>query len=211
MNNKRLLATIVISVVVILTLCIGCASAPITITSTLNATVTTTEPAVTLTATTTSLLTTTATATLPAQTTTTTTTATVTATATATATVTSVVTITPAATIPGQISESIPPIDAFQLINNNAGNPSFIIIDVRTPAERATGFIANSILMDYNAGVFDSQVVNLSRCSTYLVYCSVGSRSLKAITEMKALYFQQVYTISGGISAWIAAGLPVTS
>ena len=204
MENKLPLAAITM-ISIILALVIGCAAAPITITSTLNAIVTTTEPPITLTTTATSLLTTTATTTLPAQTTT------ATATITTTATVTSVVTTMPPATIPGQISESVPPLDASNIILNNAGNPLFIIIDVRTAADYANGHIANSILMDYNSGDFDRQVVNLSRGSIYLVYCSSGGRSLKAIAEMKALYFQTVYQIAAGYTAWIGAGLPSTN
>ena len=172
----------------------GCSPDTITTTATIITTQTTTAPPLTVTDTFIS--------TLPAQT----------LTMTTTMTTTTTTTITPIPTTTSQISLSLAPADAYKLIQANILNPSFIIIDLRTPTElAAAGKIANSILMDYNAGVFDNQVGSLNLGLKYVIYCKSGMRSGKALTTMKSLNFKEVYEIAGGTNAWIAAGLPIVN
>lgn len=202
---SALLALILFSGILLFSLT-GCTPQTITTTAVITTTQTTTAPPTTLTST--FVSTTTDTTTLPPQT--------ITAIATTTETTTATMTVTtvllPAATIQGQISQAISPADAYQMIQDNVGNTHFLIIDVRTPDEIAQyGKIADSVAMDYNGGVFASQIVNYPRCYTYLVYCQSGVRSLKARIEMQALYFQEVYDISGGFDAWLAARFPTVS
>jgi rhodanese-related sulfurtransferase len=183
-----------LAVLLILVCLPGCAPRMITTTTTIITTQTTTMPPATVTDT--------FTTTLPAQT--------LTTTATAIVTTTTTVTVTPTSTVP--ISLSLAPAEAYKLIQANTGNPSFVILDLRTPAEvAAAGKIANSILLDYNAGVFDSQVGHLNLSLRYVIYCKSGIRSGKALITMKDLNFKEVYEIAGGTNAWIAAGLPVVN
>jgi rhodanese-related sulfurtransferase len=172
----------------------GCKPRMITTTATIITTQTTTAAPVTVTDT--------FTTTLPAQT--------LTTTAITTAIVTTITTVTFTPTSIVSISLSLAPAEAYKLIQANTGNSSFVILDLRTPAEvAAAGKIANSILLDYNAGVFDSQVGRLNRSFRYVIYCKSGIRSGKALLTMKDLDFKEVYEIAGGTNAWIAAGLPV--
>jgi rhodanese-related sulfurtransferase len=108
-----------------------------------------------------------------------------------------------------QIAEDITPEEAFTLIQANQQNPDFVIIDVRTPEEFAQGHIENAINIDYYSDAFSDDIEDLDKDPTYLIYCHSGARSSNALSFMESLYFSEVYNISGGITAWRAAGLPV--
>jgi rhodanese-related sulfurtransferase len=108
-----------------------------------------------------------------------------------------------------QIAEDITTEEAFNLIQANQQNPEFIIIDVRTPGEFAQGHIENAINIDFYSEAFGNYIEVLNRNHSYLIYCRSGSRSINTLSTMKSLDFTEVYNISGGITAWQAAGLPV--
>ena len=98
--------------------------------------------------------------------------------------------------------------EAYALIVDNLSNPDFVIIDVRTPEEYASGHIEDAINMDFYAEDFDDQLDKLDRDKTYLIYCRSGSRSGKALDKMEALGFQEVYNMLGGIVNWERTNLP---
>ena len=107
------------------------------------------------------------------------------------------------------IAENITPEEAFALIQANQQNPDFVIIDVRTPEEFATGYLENAVNIDYYSAAFSDEIKTLDKNRTYLIYCRSGARSGQALALMAVLHFTEVYDISGGITAWQAAGLPV--
>jgi rhodanese-related sulfurtransferase len=107
------------------------------------------------------------------------------------------------------IAEDITAEEAFALIQANQQNPDFVIIDVRTPEEFATGYLENAINIDYYSAAFSDEIKTLDKNRTYLIYCRSGARSGQALGLMAVLQFAEVYSISGGITAWQAAGLPV--
>lgn len=80
------------------------------------------------------------------------------------------------------------------------------VIDVRTPAEYATGHLANAVNIDVSADSFDSQVSELSKDGTYVVYCHSGNRSATATDRMAALGFTTIYNLEGGVTDWQANG-----
>ena len=88
------------------------------------------------------------------------------------------------------------------------GDPSFIILDVRTPGEFATGRISGAENIDVNSGTFESDIGQLNRTHTYLVYCHAGTRSAQAVDIMAGLGFEELYNMLGGITAWTSAGYP---
>ena len=108
-----------------------------------------------------------------------------------------------------QIAEDITTEEAFTLIQVNQQNPDFFIIDVRTPEEFATGYLENAVNIDYNSAAFSDEIKTLDKNRTYLIYCRSGARSGQALGLMAVLQFAEVCNISGGITAWQAAGLPV--
>ena len=107
-----------------------------------------------------------------------------------------------------QISEAITPQEAYSLIQENKDNPDFIILDVRTAREFAGGHIEGAVNLDYNAPNFKDDLNGLDKTKMYLVYCRTGRRSKGAFDMMKALEFQGVYHMLGGIVGWTSEGLP---
>ena len=98
---------------------------------------------------------------------------------------------------------------AAALVEARKGDPAFVILDVRTPAEHAAGRIPGAVLLDYNAPGFQDGLGKLDRSKTYLVHCAAGGRSAKALSLMKAAGFSRAYNMLGGMNAWSAQGLPV--
>ncbi len=109
------------------------------------------------------------------------------------------------------IAETISAQEALDLIQENAGNADFVIIDVRTAEEFAEGHIENAVNIDYYASTFESDIHALDKDKVYLIYCRSGNRSGKALDIMEDLGFQEVYDLGGGIVAWINAGLPTVN
>jgi len=102
----------------------------------------------------------------------------------------------------------ISPREAYNLIENNRGNPDFVIIDVRTAGEFGDEHIENAINLDYYSEAFRDELDKLDRTKTYLIYCGTGSRGEDSLVIMKELGFREVYNISGGITGWKAEGFP---
>ena len=87
--------------------------------------------------------------------------------------------------------------------------PGVVIIDVRTPEEFEEGSLPNSLNIDFKNEAFMDNIRLLDKSKTYLVYCASGVSSGKALEQMKAEGFQQVYALEGGLNAWKQAGLPM--
>jgi len=100
-------------------------------------------------------------------------------------------------------------LEAQSLIQRNRENKGFVVIDVRTPEEYASGYIERAINLDYSSGTFRDGLAKLDKNKTYLVYCRSGARSKKALDIMKDLGFNEVYNLTSGITGWTAEGLPV--
>ena len=98
---------------------------------------------------------------------------------------------------------------AYDLIQENADNPDFVIIDVRTPEEFDGGYIEGAINIDYYYEDFRAHLETLDKDKSYLIYCHSGRRSAGTRDTMAELGFREVYNISGGITEWEAQGLPV--
>jgi rhodanese-related sulfurtransferase len=100
--------------------------------------------------------------------------------------------------------------EAFDLIQDNNGNPDFIILDVRTSLEFHDGHIEGALSIDVNLPSFSEELEQLDRNATYLVYCRSGNRSRTALAIMEGLGFTRVYHLTNGITEWVDAGLPVS-
>ena len=106
-------------------------------------------------------------------------------------------------------SEPFAVVDAAAFDQALRQTPDAVLLDVRTPAEFAGGFIPGARLMDYNDPAFADQLAALDKDKPYFVYCAAGVRSHSAFEMMKAQGFRQVIELGGGISAWESAGLPL--
>ncbi len=99
--------------------------------------------------------------------------------------------------------------EAFSLIQENTGDPDFIILDVRTASEFTAGHIAGALNVDMNMPSFRDEMGKLDKNKTYLVYCRTGNRSSSAVRVMGELGFRRIYHLANGITEWDGAGLPV--
>ena len=99
---------------------------------------------------------------------------------------------------------------AAEMIRANRGDPDFVVLDVRTPAEFAAGHIEGALNIDYRASDFAERIAALDRSKTYLMYCRTGNRSGRALPLFDRLGFEAVVHMSDGITAWQRHGLPVT-
>ncbi len=80
--------------------------------------------------------------------------------------------------------------------------PNTVILDVRTSGEFSAGKIRGARNLDIMSPSFQSQVSQLPKDKTYLVYCRSGNRSGQACEIMAELGFEKVKNLSGGIMRW---------
>ena len=106
------------------------------------------------------------------------------------------------------VTQTITAREAFDLVQDNEGNPEFVVLDVRTPEEFAEGHLENAVNIDFNADSFRDNLNRLDKGNTYLIYCRSGNRSAQALATMNDLDFGDVYDM-GGIIDWTAEGFPV--
>jgi rhodanese-related sulfurtransferase len=99
------------------------------------------------------------------------------------------------------------PKEAQELMRENAGNPQFVVLDVRTPGEFSQGHLEGAVLVDYRSPRFREEMAARERGNTYLVYCRTGNRSAGALGIMKELGFRSYYHLDGGIKRWTEEGL----
>ena len=109
------------------------------------------------------------------------------------------------------IPPSIEPAAAWNMIKANTSNPDLVIIDVRTEEEYLREHIPRSINLNVQSPSFRRDIDSLDRNKTYILYCRAANRSATARNIMKEAGFKNVTDISGGINAWMKAGLIITS
>ena len=88
----------------------------------------------------------------------------------------------------------------------------FILVDVRSPEEHATGFIPGTDLnIDFRAIQTRHRDIGAQLGDHIVVYCQSGHRSNIAAETLADLGYKHVYNVSGSMNAWLAAGFPVES
>ena len=104
-----------------------------------------------------------------------------------------------------------------------ARNPAdtAVLIDVREPAEFATGHLPGAI--NVPRGVLEFEIEAhpavggtvepglADRARPIVVYCRSGGRAALAALSLQQLGFSDVRSIAGDIIGWSAAGLPVVA
>jgi len=101
--------------------------------------------------------------------------------------------------------------EAHQMIQDNANNPDFMIIDVRSEREFLEDHIENAVLIPNNSPDLEKVLSELDKDKTYLLYCLVGARSSSMLGKMRKLGFEKIYNLDGGIMNWKGAGYEVVS
>lgn len=89
-------------------------------------------------------------------------------------------------------------------------NPEVFLVDVRQADEFASGHIKGAVNIDVLSPDF---VVDAERelpyDKTIAVYCGTGKRSGMASEQLAEVGYR-VINLDGGLTAWKAAGMPVT-
>ncbi len=94
----------------------------------------------------------------------------------------------------------------FQALTQESG---VVTLDVRTPAEFASGHLPDALNLDVESPAFAQGLAQLDPNATYAVYCRSGNRSKTALDQMDQAGFTKVQDLDGGIVAWQSQGLPV--
>lgn len=83
------------------------------------------------------------------------------------------------------------------------------VIDVRTPAEFASGHVQGATNIDLQGAGFAAAIGQLDRGGRYVVYCRSGNRSAQAAAQLRAAGLDVVD--GGGLTAMAQAGWPTAS
>ena len=90
------------------------------------------------------------------------------------------------------------------------GQKPFILIDVRSPQEHATGVIPGTDLnIDFREIKARHREIGAKPDDHIVVYCQSGHRSNIAAETLADLGYRHVYNVDGSMSAWVEAGYPV--
>ncbi len=89
------------------------------------------------------------------------------------------------------------------------GEDGVCVLDVRTPDERARGYIEGSENLDFYKEDFKSKIEQLDHSKTYIVHCASGGRSGKTVRMMQELGFNAAYNLVGGFNEWVKKGMRV--
>lgn len=84
--------------------------------------------------------------------------------------------------------------------------PGVVLLDVRTPAEFATGHLEGAQNLDFRAPDFAQQIAELDPAKTYVLYCASGNRSSQAGKIMQEKGLQKVVN-AGAFKTLKASGL----
>lgn len=80
-----------------------------------------------------------------------------------------------------------------------------IIVDVRTAAEFASGYIEGAVNISYLSDDFWEQIEVLDATKDVFVYCRTGRRSIRACTLMRNGGFdnEKIFNLEGGYALWL--------
>lgn len=89
-------------------------------------------------------------------------------------------------------------------------NKGFILIDVRSPEEHATGMIPGTDMnIEFSQMKARHREIGASLDDHIVVYCQSGHRSNIAAETLADLGYKHVYNVAGSMNAWMDAGYPV--
>ena len=100
----------------------------------------------------------------------------------------------------------VPGIDAAAVQARLNEKPKPLVLDVREPSEYAAGHIAGSTLIPLHQ--LSSRMSELRQDREIICVCASGSRSGSAARQLASDGYH-VLNLSGGMSRWQRAGLPI--
>ncbi|MBC7414973.1 MAG: rhodanese-like domain-containing protein [Herminiimonas sp.] len=101
--------------------------------------------------------------------------------------------------------DKVTTLQATQLINQG----KTLLLDVRDPAEFAAGHMRDARNIPLKE--LSKRIAELDKfkARTVIVVCSSGMQSSRATGVLRTAGFSSVVSLSGGLNAWQAQGLPV--
>lgn len=105
----------------------------------------------------------------------------------------------------GKGGASVSPNEAVMMINRQ----NALVLDVRDGTEYASGHIGDAKHIPLNE--LDNRLKELTKFKSkpVIVNCQAGVRSAKACALLRKNDFTQIYSLQGGLNAWIQAKLPI--
>ncbi len=102
-------------------------------------------------------------------------------------------------------ARSVSTLEATQMINRN----NAMVLDVRSAEEFTSGSIINARNVPLEA--IKERIAELARFKNrpLIVVCASGQRGARAVTQLIAEGFAEVFNLAGGLGAWKEAGLPL--
>jgi rhodanese-related sulfurtransferase len=104
-------------------------------------------------------------------------------------------------------STEAPSISAIELNAQRESRAAPVVIDVRTPAEYASGHVPGAVNIPYDEVA--ERIGEIDAPRGVALYCMVGPRARKGEAALLAAGYESVFHLEGGLAAWQAAGLPV--
>lgn len=95
--------------------------------------------------------------------------------------------------------------DATRIINSKDG----VLLDIRNAEEFSTGHILGAKNIPVAKLNSDLGALAKNKSKPIIVYCQNGRLSPSAVKILNAQEFKEVYALTGGLSAWQQAGLPL--
>tara|TARA_R110002072_G_scaffold103600_3_gene227279 strand:- start:260 stop:673 length:414 start_codon:yes stop_codon:yes gene_type:complete len=90
---------------------------------------------------------------------------------------------------------------------NMVNREGALIVDIRDKKEYGLGHISGAIHMPFSS--IDDRAKELDADKPVVLVCKMGQHSSAAGKKLKALGFENVRRLSGGMAEWNASGLPV--
>ena len=92
----------------------------------------------------------------------------------------------------------------------STGAKGFVLVDVRSPEEHASGMIPGTDLnIDFREMKARHRELGAKLDDHIVVYCQSGHRSNIAAETLADLGYTHVYNVVGSMNAWTEAGFPV--
>lgn len=85
------------------------------------------------------------------------------------------------------------------------------LVDIRTPEEFNSGHIENAININYFSEQFKDSISLLQTKIPVYIYCRSGKRSSKSVKVFKAVGFDSIYQLNGGLLNWKKSGFKIIS
>lgn len=86
--------------------------------------------------------------------------------------------------------------------------PPYVLLDVRTPEEYKVSHLKGARLVNHHSFRL-SELKDIPKDKTVIVYCTVGFRSSKAGIKLQEAGYTDVRNLEGGMINWVNKGYPV--